>query len=91
MNFKKQLKQLGDRIATKKLLLLPLFILLQFAISANGRIPVNANSSVILKKEDCGSYKGKKLYKGPKGGCYYINKMETRLMWIEPIAIVNKP
>jgi len=58
----------------KKLLLLSVFILLQLAINANSRIRINENSSVVIKKEDCGSYKGKKLYKGPRGGCYYINK-----------------
>lgn len=25
------------------------------------------------KKSNCGSYNGNKLYKGPNGGCYYIN------------------
>lgn len=32
-----------------------------------------AVSLFACKKNSCGSYNGNKLYKGPNGGCYYIN------------------
>ena len=36
----------------------------------------NSKKPVVKEKEttsDCGKHKGKQLYKGPRGGCYYIN------------------
>jgi hypothetical protein len=45
-----------------------LFTLLTFSISCQ-KDDSNSSSNTI----DCGTHNGKQLYKGPQGGCYYIN------------------
>jgi hypothetical protein len=52
-------------IKPSKIISLVFIILFSFIISLSPAISLNG---------PCGEYHGHELYKGPKGGCYYINK-----------------
>jgi hypothetical protein len=37
-----------------------------------------ATTNEISKSQSCGTYNGHQLYKGSKGGCYYINSNNNK-------------
>lgn len=58
----------------KKLFLIPLISLFLVPPKETTNVTNTATYNLSIKRDDCGSYKGKKLNRGPRGGCYYINK-----------------
>ena len=45
---------------------------------SRGKKSSKAKEAETANDEPCGRYKDKQLYKGPKGGCYYINKNNNK-------------
>jgi hypothetical protein len=58
----------------KKLLLLPIVLLSLAFPKATTKATGFTTYSHLIEHTDCGSYHGHPLNRGPKGGCYYINK-----------------
>jgi hypothetical protein len=58
----------------KKLLLIPILTLFLAFPQKTTQALDSSTYPHSLKFTDCGTYKGKPLTRGPKGGCYYINK-----------------
>lgn len=38
---------------------------------------------IIAKPKPCGTWKGKNLYKGEKGGCYYLKSKKKVKVYVE--------
>ncbi|WP_298731922.1 hypothetical protein [uncultured Chitinophaga sp.] len=58
----------------KKLLVIPIVLLSLALPKATTNATGSSSYSHFIPSADCGTYKGKALNRGPKGGCYYINK-----------------
>lgn len=54
---------------------LKMFFLAAMALVLSG--PLNSCGPAASDKS-CGTYNGKRLYLGPKGGCYYLNSSGSK-------------